>query len=261
MQFKYIDWQQGLAQIGQQLNTEFAFAFQNEDKSYSNNMPFVKCRDFFGDVLLAYETQQKQGIYGFKFDPNKQQLTTDKCRILIKFETTESYLAYKKNYDHFKKELRPLSAEIGYGTIHKLEADTAKHIVLVVANPIWQKSVANISWFTFVHKCLSYPNLDHTKSFFDNMLNHTWLVEDWEGNKEHRPTNEQRYLEQTKDTIHLYLKNIKKLTSNLQYSHGYTTQKEVGTVHNSAGFVAVVGRFYSSIGEKLKEMYNAKLTT
>lgn len=255
MKFNYTDWQQGLSQISQQLNTTFAFATKQENGSYTNNMPFVKCRDFFGDVLEAVQTNTPKGIYGFNFNPAVQKLTTDKCRLLIQFETPESYEAYAKNYTHFKKELKELTAGVAYGTMQHLDDQKT---ILIVANTIWQKTVANISWFTFVHKCLSYPNLDHTKSFVDNMLNHQYETSDWEGKKTLRDTNEKNYMNRAMPALLTFLKNIKTLSTGWQYVHGYDTAKDISTIHSNAGFVAICKHFYSSIGNKLKELHDAQ---
>ena len=153
MQFKYIDWHQNLAQIPQQLNTCFALAHKEGNGVYSNTMPFVKCRDFFGDVLEAIQTNTPKGIYGFMFDPAAQPFDTDKCHMLVQFVSEESKQAFLKNHAAFKKELRLLTKGIGYGTIHNIKAE--QPTILVVANPIWQQSVIGISWFTFVLKTLS----------------------------------------------------------------------------------------------------------
>lgn len=254
MKFKYKEWNQGLAEIGQQLNTKFAFANKDEEGNYYNVMPWVKCRDFFGDALEANQTQETKGIYGFKFDPKVQHMTTDKCRLLIKFVNEQSRDAYIKNYNHFKKELRPLTAGIGYGTIYDLSNEDDL-VVLVVANPIWIATVANISWFTYVHKALSYPNLDHTQTFFQNMLNHQYDWTDWEGNVQQKNTNERNYMNSAYPNVLTFLKNIRTL-SKFKYCHGYSTPVDISQVHNNAGFVAVCKNFYTNIGASLKEFLN-----
>jgi len=258
MKYNYTDWKQGLAQIGQQLNTTFAFATKQKDGSYTNNMPFVKCRDFFGDVLEAVQTKTPKGIYGFNFNPKAQKFDTDKCRMLIQFETPESYEAFGKNYIHFKKELRDLTASIGYGTMHYLEDGKT---ILMVTKPIWQSTVANISWYTFVLKCLSYPNLDYTKSFVDNMLTHQYEVADWEGKKTLRDTNEKNYMNSAIGSLPTFLKNLEQLSTGWQYVHGYPSEQGISAVHNNAGFVAICKNFYGGIGAKLKELYNAQPIT
>lgn len=239
MKFKYIDWNQNLLQIPQQLNTLFAFAHYEGNGVYSNNMPFVKCRDFFGDVLEAVQTKTKQGIYGFRFDPTKQPFDTDKCRMLIEFASEESKKAFIKNHAAFKKELRLLTKGLGYGTIKNIKAD--KPMVLVLANTIWQQSVIGISWFTYVLKVLSYPQLDTTKSFKDACLS----LEN---------CNEKAYMSAVKDTLEVFLKNYKKLTKNLQYVHGYNTPQQINVVHNSAGFKSVLWGYLGDIGKQLKEL-------
>jgi len=75
MQLKLIDWKQNLGEIPQQLNTRFAFAHMEGNGVYSNTMPFVRCRDFFGDVLEAVQTGTAQGIYGFCRSPNCSSVT------------------------------------------------------------------------------------------------------------------------------------------------------------------------------------------
>ena len=239
MKFKYIDWNQNLAQIPQQLNTLFAFAHYEGNGVYSNNMPFVKCRDFFGDVLEAVQTGTTKGIYGFRFDPTKQPFDTDKCRLLIQFVSEESKQAFIKNHKAFKKSLRLLTNSIGYGTIHNIKAE--QPTVLVVANPIWQQSILGISWFTFVLKTLSWPNLDTTKSFVDACLALP-------------NSNEKAYMSAVQNNINVFLNNFKKLTKNLQYVHGYPTPQQIYVVHNSAGFKSVLWGYLGDVGKQLKEL-------
>ena len=245
MKFKYIDWQQNLAEIPQQLNTLFSLAHKEGNGVYSNTMPFVKCRDFFGDVLEAVQTNSPKGIYGFMFDPTKQPFDTDKCRMLVQFVSEESKQAFIKNYDAFKKELKQLTNGIGYGTIRDLEAD--QPTLLIVANPIWQASVVGISWYTYVLKVLSYPNLDTTKSFKE-----ACLALD--------KTNEKSYMTAVKDNLELFLKNFQKLTSNLKYVHGYPYPTNISTVHNSAGFKSVLFAYLGEVGKQLKELQNVPKT-
>ena len=239
MQLKLIDWKQNLAEIPQQLNTRFAFAHMEGDGVYSNTMPFVKCRDFFGDVLEAVQTGTTQGIYGFRFDPTQQPFDTDKCRLLIQFVSEESKQAFIKNHKTFKKSLRLLTNNISYGTIHNIKAE--QPTVLVVANPIWQHSVIGISWFTYVLKVLSYPQLDATKSFKKACLNLD-------------NSNEKAYMSAVKDTLEVFLQNYKKLTKNLQYVHGYNTPQQIYVVHNSAGFKSVLWSYLGDVGKQLKEL-------
>lgn len=247
--FKFVEWHQGLNEMGQQLDTKFSFAHKEEDGSYSNTMPWVKCRDYFGDALHAVQTSTKQGIYGFSFNPKKQPFDTDKCRLLIKFTNEESYNAYLKNYNHFKKELRPLTSNVGYGTIHKTDDPL---VLLVVANPLWQQSVMNISWFTYVHKCLSYPNLDHNKSFYDNMCNHRYVSKDWQGNMIERNTNEQGYIKDKKNQLEVYLKHIKAINKDLKFIHGWDVPKGISIIHNSSGFSSMLSNFWGEIGQRIK---------
>ncbi len=239
MKLKLIDWKQGLAEIPQQLNTKFAFAHKEGNGVYSNNMPFVKCRDFFGDVLEAVQTGTPKGIYGFMFDTTKQPFDTDKCRMLVQFVSEESKQAFLKNYNHFKKELKFLTGGLGYGTIRDIEAENPT--LLVIANPIWQQSVVGISWFTYVLKVLSWPTLDTTKSFVEACLSLD-------------NSNEKSYMNAVKDNINIFLKNFKTLTNNLQYVHGYNEPQTISVIHNSAGFKSVLFGLLGDVGKQLKEL-------
>lgn len=250
MKFNYTDYNQHLAEITQQLNTSFAFATKKEKGVYTNTMPFVKCRDFFGDVLLAVETKTQQGIYGFYFNPKKQVFATDKCRMLIEFVSEESKEAFKANMKHYRKELEELTPACKYGRVWNLEAE--KPMLLVVADPIWQQSVANISFYTFVLKVLSYPTLDKTKKFFDAVEELTIEGKDWEGKDIIKSTNESAYYKATKAVLPYFCKYLKVLSDKLTHVHGYKEPTVVSVVHNSAGFKALCLTKFGQIGERLK---------
>jgi hypothetical protein len=239
MKFNQHNWNQHLAEIGQTLNTRFAFV-SVVDGVATNQMPFVKCRDFFGDVLLAEQTGKTQGIYGFSWNPKKQKLDKEKTRLAIQFVNTESKTAFIKNFKHYRKMLQDASNGISYGVVSDIKGTD---LVVVSASKLWMRSVASISWFTYALKVLSYPTLSIETDFFNALSNLKY-----NNNK----AQEVGYYNEAKKSLHIFLAQHKKLTNKLQYVHGYGTTKSIDVVHNSAGFKAVCGYFLSDIGTKLK---------
>lgn len=241
MKFNLHNWKQDLAEIGQTLNTRFAFVQVVGDVA-TNQMPFVKCRDFFGDVLLAEQTGKTQGIYGFSWNPKKQKLDKEKTRLAIQFIDAESKTAFIKNFKHYRKMLQDASNGINYGVVSDIK-DT--NIVIVSASKLWMRSVASISWFTYVLKVLSYPTLSIETDFFNALVNLKY-----KNNK----AQEMGYYNEAKKSLHIFLAQHKKLTSKLQYVHGYPNEQSIDVVHNSSGFKAICGYFLSDIGKKLKTL-------
>ncbi len=251
MKFVKTNWNQNLSEIGQQLNVKFAFGVISEDKTtVTNGMSFVKCRDFFGDVLLALEENVTKGIYGFSFNPKKHKIDTEHTRILVQCPDITTYNNFLTNFKHHRTTFAELSG-VSYGRIRKLNDLT----IMVTANKFWMKSVPNISWFTYFLKCCCYP-LDNTKTLFENLETQKYLTADWTGALLNQTTNECNYYNKSKHALVVMLENIKRLNKNLPYVSGWDTQKEINTVHNSSGFSAMCANYWGEFGSRLGKLVN-----
>jgi len=85
-----------LGEIYQAIETKFAFISSEKDGNFQC-CPLVKCRDFLGDAIFAQHAKKKICIYGFSYDPQKdQKICTHQTRILIQFpkNTTKDQLNF-----------------------------------------------------------------------------------------------------------------------------------------------------------------------
>lgn len=235
-----------LAEIGQTLDVKFAWAVRKRDGSYTNNMPFVKCRDFLGDSLWAEETGQTKSIYGFSFDPKKQKISKRNTMLMIKFPNKETQFNFFDNC-HYFLDYCDLA-----GT-HIPDFVVDGNLVMLKADPLWRKSVVGISAFTFLLKCLSYK-LDHNKTLFDNIRDLHVEKTGWDGQKRMIKVTEADYLVPEFDTL---IKNLRKITKKLTTVTGQPGIEDISIVHNWSGFVTCCKHKQGEVGHFLQELQNA----
>lgn len=237
-----------LAEIGQTLDVKFAWAVRKRDGSYTNNMPFVKCRDFLGDSLWAEETGQTKSIYGFSFNPKKQKINKRNTMLILKFPNEESFLNFVDNV----KYLDQYCALAGTNSADFWIGDS-DGLLWIKADPLWRKSIVGISAFTFLLKCLSYK-LDHTKSLFDNIRDLRVEKTGWDGSKYMIEVTEANYFVPEFDTL---IKNLRKITKKLTTVTGQPGVTDISTIHNWSGFVSCCKQKRGEVGHFLQELQNA----
>lgn len=241
MKFRENVYGQQLAEIDQSLDIRMSFARRDKDGHYVNIHEFVKCRDFLGDVLHAVEEKKSVGIYGFKYNPKKMlQPYKNKTLIVCTFPTDESrnnFIANFHRLGQFDKKIRLYGVE------------NHNNFILVEGDRVWMKSVAGISFFTFLLKCIGYKLND--LDFWTAVSNTTVEKQDWDGKKRIVATTEASYYNQAKATLNTFIKNIKKLTKGLETVHGHPKASSVNHIHNNSGFVTVCKLGYGEVGERL----------
>lgn len=232
-----------LQEIGQTMDVKFAWAKKTK-QGYTNNMPFVKCRDFLGDSLWAEETNTKRSIYGFSYDPAKQKMYKRNTVLLIKFPNNETLITFQLNVVPFLFKYVDLAS----APFCSIMYDHDSNIALIRADSIWKKTIVGISAFTFILKCCCYP-LDKTKPMLEAIKEIKVDKKNWDGNTYKAPPTEAAYVV---DKFDLLIKNLRKITKKMSTVHGLDNP-DINTVHNSAGFVTVCKFGTGEFGKYLSE--------
>lgn len=235
MNFVETKYNQAYAEIGQSLDIKFSFVKRKDTGTYTNMFNPVKCRDFLGDCLDAIQHQKVNSIYGFTFDGKKNKIYKAKTFLSLHFPNTETKETFLKQ----SWMLRTYTYHIGFVRVSNIP-DT--NIVLVEASKFWQSSIAAMSLFTFIIKCLCYKLDIVGKNLFDVIRGIEVDYKNWDGTIIQVKTTEAQHIKNIDtDKIVFFLKNIKKLTKDLPNVSGYDSPKTISTVHNNSGFISILG--------------------
>lgn len=216
----------GLAEIDQDLLIRMAYIHKESDGTYTQLHDDVKCRDFLGDVLYSEQINKPVSIYGFKWDPKKQKIDRDSLRLVLNFVgNIKTLQQFTKNINLVRtiEKQHKLKLTRLYKTQHPDK-------LILEASTFWLKSTFNMSFYTYLLKCMgySYTNLDN------------WFTE-----IKQFSNNESSYAKQVTNVWPFYVKYLKKINNRLPSVIGdkYTENTSISFVHNSTGFVS--RRFFS----------------
>lgn len=213
-----------LAEIYQNLSTKFAFVDKDNNGVYTNAHPFVQCRDFLGDALLAQKEKKRKSIYGFTFDGKTQHFLEDKTRLVILLPNATT-LENTLNNLGMLHELENIVGGICKTKISRIKDNPS--MLMVVGSNFWLKSIFNISLYSYLIKCLGY-SLNHNQNIFENML-------EIPGN------NEYKYAKQTYPNIMKILPKLKNVNKKLPSVSGWLkNNNDIYTIHNYSGFVSTI---------------------
>lgn len=227
MKFITKTYNKHIAEEGQDLEVQFAFARKTEDANFFNLSDFSVCRDFLGDVVVANVTNEPSVIYGFKYDPTTQ----------AKLDLEHTYLALKSSpevLEQFKVNLKRYRSwwEIMVGHGHNycniIEFDKPG-IIVVQCNSWWQKTTVGISYLSFILKALCWDyDKDASSDLFSALLDYKY-----EGGL----NKEARYIKDLRKEAGYLLINLEKLTDAHTTPHGYPVlDQPISLVHNYSGF-------------------------
>lgn len=233
-----------LAEIMQTLDMKMAFVKRQKDGSYTNIHPFVKCRDFLGDALHAVQDKKKVSIYNFHFDGTKKSMYKRKLMLAVQFPNQETKNIFNNN---FPMAMTDLEKQCGVDTGNFLNT-TDPLTVIVVAPVFWQKSVAAISFYTFMLKCCGYK-VDNPANMLQSVQQTKAEVKSWDGTVRMLSTTEAAYAKQVNYGINLFVKNIKKLTARLPTVHGQDTTN-ISSIHNNSGFLSIITGRIGVVGQR-----------
>lgn len=238
MNFVETKYTQIYAEIGQSLDVKFSFVKRKDKNTYTNMFNPVKCRDFLGDCLDAIQHQKVNNIYGFTFDGKKNKIYKSKTFLSLHFPNVESKQIFL-NQSWLLTIYSMDQAEVGDVYVTDIPD---QNIVLVEASKFWQSSIAAMSLFTFLIKCLCYKLDMAGKSVFDVIRDIEVDYKNWDNTIIKVQTTEAQHIKNIdSNKIVFFLENIKKLTKGLPNVSGYDSPKNISTVHNNSGFISILG--------------------
>jgi hypothetical protein len=230
----------GLAEIGQQLQIKVAFLNKTKDGHYTNAHIFVLCRDFLGDTLDAIEKKRTNTIYGFTFNPKKQQIIQNQTKLVWKFPNEKT----RKNF------LANLPSLHAIESANKCRKTTARAVtigkdlyIITTGSSFWLKSIFNISLYTFILKSLGY-DLIRDLPLFHAIAKTTVVGKHWDNTEYERKTNEAEYANSVLNKIDLVLQNLKKINLRNKTVSGVVGDASISEVHNRCGFVSIISDIY-----------------
>ena len=214
-----------LAEIGQTLETRFAFLTKDKDGNYTNAHPFVKCRDFLGDALAAQTEKTTKSIYGFTFKGNEQSFLDDKMRLVIKYPTEQIAENTVKNVSKIHN-IETIVGKIAKTKITVVPDDTK--LLIIEGSKFWLKSIFLVSLYTYLIKCLGYK-LTKLSNIFEDILEIGTSC-----------GNEYDYAKDTHPTITLLLPKLRKIHKDLPNVSGWKNGTVITIIHNNSGFVSTI---------------------
>jgi len=248
MIFKETKTKTVLSEINQTLDMKMAFVKRQKDGSYTNIHPFVKCRDFLGDALHAVQDKKKVSIYNFTFDGTKKSMYKRKLMLAVQFPNMESMTNFTNNFVFTMGAIK-MQSGVGTGYFTYTEDPLT---VIITAPVFWQKSVAAISFYTFMLKCCGYK-VDNPANMLQSVQQTKAEVEYWDGSVSLRYTVEAEYARSVLGKIDLFIRNIKKLTARLPTVHGQDSN-HISVIHNNSGFVSVIKNRTGIVGQRLNAL-------
>ena len=230
--------QNQLTEIFQSFELKMAFARVAGD-SVDRIHPWVKCRDFLGDVIWATDTNKSKSIYGLTYDPaNDLPIEKDSLTLLLKFPDTKMLDIFLKNQsilDTLEKNNKQPSS-IFYAT-------NDKEILLVKASPFWQQNIPMLSFYTFILKVMCVPYKEPA----------AWQTELCTHNKS---CPEAYYIEKMGKNLDILYQNCYTIFKDDHHIHGYPPETRIDTVHNYSGFVSTCSGKPLAGANKHKERYD-----
>lgn len=225
----YNNFNQKLEEEEQNIKTKFFFVEKLEDSTYNQITPYIKCRDFLNDVLYCVIFNTKISVYGFKYESNNTQ--KDTLFLSLKFRSKKEVEEFKENF-HYLLKFETLYKFSTYTTYEETDRST---VLLIKHNPFWFSNTLTLSFFTFILRCLSHPNI--TGNFWNFIVNTYQLYKNWDDVVTKVPSKESRYI---KDQLLLsyFVKNLPQISSTYiqkEYSDRYD-------IHNFGGFLCYLNQ-------------------
>ncbi len=220
----YNNLNQKLEEEEQNIKTKFFFVEKQEDYTYTQITPYIKCRDFLNDVLYCITFNTKIHVYSFKYESNNTQ--KDTLFLSLKFCSKKAVEEFKENFNYILK----FETLYKFSTYTTYEETNTPTVLLIKHNPFWFSNTLTLSFFTFILRCLSHPNI--TGNFWKFISNTRQLYRKWDGQIIEIPSKESRYIIDT-PLLSYFIKNLPKISATYkqkEYSDKYD-------IHNFGGFI------------------------
>lgn len=207
-----------LNEITQIVDMKFSFARLGENETVQRIHNWIKCRDFFGDVLVGHATKKVQKIYGFSYGPEDIPIDDENFTLLIKFPDQSRLDNFKNNWPILEQLCTNNNAQ------RPILEDTEDPVIKVlISDKAWQQNIPRISYYTFILKVMGYA--------FMNPMN--WVKELQEYTAF---STEKKYISE------IHPKAVNWLYEDCLFVfpntdiHGHKPGAELVTIHNYSGF-------------------------
>lgn len=122
--------------------------------------PFVKCREYFNELLMTnhHPEFQYKPVYGFNYKQKEFPLNLDGTRIAIKFPNIIAAKTFEKNLNwlHIVEDFNGVDRTV----LHKVDKD--KHIVIVEGSKMWVQKCVLTNIYTLLLKLCALDIMTHT---------------------------------------------------------------------------------------------------
>lgn len=205
----------------QALELKFSFGRLDTDNTVKQIHAWVKCRDYFGDVLMSNSDGEKRKIYGFTYDPEKDiPVHVDNLVMLLQFpnkEMQETFLNNKSILDEIDKKNQQTPA-----VFHKTDD---KNVLMMVASPFWQQSIVMISFYTYILKIMCAEYIERNNWQKEILQHSSWP--------------EGRYADRLGENLAIICDHIYNIYKNDFNITGFEEDCKIENLHNYSGFLSV----------------------
>ena len=233
-----VDSSMKLDQIEQYISNSYSFVTKLTPETVSIAHPYVKCRDFLNDVLIfsTYIKKDIERIYGFSLEINKNPIDWKNPQLLIKYGKPEELDLFIKNL-HYLHQLEDFY-EISKTSV---ENTNFNNIILITFSSFWVSNTLNLSFYTYILRCLSYPLEGNFWKFINN---YEITKKDWQDKSYSILNPEGRLIENIiPDDLSFFIQNLPQIVEQYHsypYLNYYINNSINYSIHDQAGFVSFI---------------------
>lgn len=142
-----------LVEVMQGNDVKFAFAKQNADGDFQLLHTWMKCREYFNELLMKNNHPSEfsfDNVHGFVYDYNQFPMELNQTVFAMKFPNTTTYNNVKNNISYLHKIE-------DYHNIDRTQVlePTDKNCLLIIGSKFWQQKCLLLNVYTWLLKCIS----------------------------------------------------------------------------------------------------------
>ena len=135
------------SEAGQAYGVLMTWVRKEKKDTYRMQHAPILCRDYFCDTIHALWSKRQFRVWGFGWDPEVQQIDTDKLRLLIQVYSPEHGQNLFKNLPVILEDLDRING-FEPSVIHSIPSMSKEFGLLIEADPRWQETSLGISLYT-----------------------------------------------------------------------------------------------------------------
>lgn len=140
----------GLAQISQSMDVQMCLMMKEDDASYKEVTPYVKCYDFLVDSYSASKEGHNFSIYGFSWKGKERTPDLENVNLNIRFPSKEVKETFKANL-HFLHEIEAKN-NIPLTVFY----DTGDNTGIAIGHKEWLQNCIKLRLYLFLFRGFSY---------------------------------------------------------------------------------------------------------